>query len=188
MNIRLVVLGLLMRAPQHGYELQKALGAPPFSPWAEVHPGSIYHALKALERERLVTVPRVERKGHRLKAVYAITGPGRAEFFRLLAAEWRAPPLSLPGSLYARLAFAELLPRDDLSAAAAGLVGALGDLRARWDQEERALAEQGVLPAHLRVFFENAREHLDADERLLRSLARLATPGERRVDSPRPGA
>lgn len=188
MNIRLLVLGLLMRSPQHGYDLQKALAGPAFALWAEVLPGSIYHALKALEREGFVSVPRIERSGHRLKAVYAITPAGRAEFFKLLSAEWALPPVSLPTSLYLRIAFSELIPRPEMATAAQALLARLDEVRARWDREERALGEQGVVPAHLRVFFDNARDHLEADARLLQSLAMLATPRGRRVDSGDPGA
>lgn len=80
MSTRLMVLGLLHAAPMHGYDIRKRLDIIHAEAWADVLPGSIYHALKQMEKEGLLAVEATERSGNRLRAVYALTDAGRRAY------------------------------------------------------------------------------------------------------------
>src|SRR5687768_4895431 len=136
MKIRLVVLGLLMRGPRHGYELVQALEQPPFSPWADVYAGSVYHALKVLEREQKVQLQETSQRGHKLRATYAVTPAGRAEFHDLLEQAWKEQPRSFPTNLYASLTFLEHLPREALLEACERLITQVEKTQADWLESE----------------------------------------------------
>ena len=53
---RLMVLGLLKSKPMSGYEIQQILTKSQSDSWAGILPGSIYHALKKMEKEGLVEI------------------------------------------------------------------------------------------------------------------------------------
>src|SRR5215813_6910920 len=108
---RMVVLGLLAYAPQSGYDMQRLLQQSRAEQWADILPGSIYHALKRLHADGLATLEATEQTGFRLKATYSITPAGRDELRRLLREAWRTPSSSQPAQLYAALSFIHALPR-----------------------------------------------------------------------------
>ncbi|MCG0239423.1 MAG: helix-turn-helix transcriptional regulator [Firmicutes bacterium] len=172
---RLVVLGLLSRRPMHGYEIQQMLQVTQSERWANILPGSIYHALRKLEEEGLVEVQATERTGHRTRAVYRITEAGRQEYRRLLAAAWAEPTVALPRDLYLVLGFLDDLPRTEVLAAIERRIAALEAELAAWNAgeaaKEEALRAQGAsLPPYLKAVFANGRAHLEADLQLLRYL------------------
>jgi DNA-binding PadR family transcriptional regulator len=82
--VRLFVLGLLLRRPMSGYEVQRILQLNRTDLWAGILSGSIYHALKKLEAEGLVTLSVTEQSGNRTRAIYAITHKGVSEHRSLL--------------------------------------------------------------------------------------------------------
>ncbi|WP_042352366.1 PadR family transcriptional regulator [Bacillus massiliigorillae] len=100
---RLMVLGLLRVKPMSGYEIQQLLLESKTDVWAGILPGSIYHALKKMDKEGLVTISSVETTGNRSKAIYAITEQGEAEFNSLLLESFSSSSLNLPASLYTGL-------------------------------------------------------------------------------------
>jgi DNA-binding PadR family transcriptional regulator len=173
MSTRLLILGMLTRAPMHGYELQRALEVSRVDAWADVLPGSIYHALKKMADEGLVRVQATEQTGHRLRAVYAITDEGRDAFRALLRDTLKRPPRSFPTDFYAALAFHDAIPRAELLAAAEALIPQLERELAQWREGEGAKAEAGAMPPELQLFFANARQHIEADLALLRGLREL---------------
>jgi DNA-binding PadR family transcriptional regulator len=123
-----------------------------------------------------VQVKQTERTGHRLKATYAITPAGRAEFLDLVQEGWSQEPRSFPTGLYASLAFLEHLPRETLREACDVLIERVEKTQRGWMEREAERSTLAVVPAHQRLFYENAREHLEADLRLLRALRNLAGP------------
>jgi DNA-binding PadR family transcriptional regulator len=173
MNTRLFVLGVLARGPKHGYEIKKGLELHRTDLWADVLPGSIYHALKQMATEGLIELHATEQSGHRLRAVYAITPAGRAELVRLLQEAWRKPPRSFPSSLYAALAFSNEMPREAVRAAIEGLLAAVEEELNAWNLGEAAREQAGQLTEPVRACFVNGREHLEADLRLLRRLKEI---------------
>jgi DNA-binding PadR family transcriptional regulator len=183
----LLVLGLLARAPMHGYEIQKVLEMSRADRWAEVLPGSIYHALKKMAAEGLVTVQSTEQTGQRLRAIYAITEPGREEFRRLLTEMWSAPPNPYPTRLYSALTFLHELPPETVLPRVEALIATMEQEAAGWQVATARKGEAGVLPPHLQWAFENAREHLELDLRLLRRLREHLTAAPAAPTPPRGG-
>jgi DNA-binding PadR family transcriptional regulator len=111
--VRLMVLGMLKMRPLSGYEIQQVLQTSQTDIWAGILPGSIYHALKKMDKEGLVEVDTVEQTGHRIKAIYKITDKGRAEFTELLKVSLREKSVGLPSTLYTAMAFFHELPKAE---------------------------------------------------------------------------
>ena len=170
MNVRLIVLGLLRERPQHGYELHKWLELSRADIWADVLPGSFYHALRQMHKEGLVAVHSTERVGNRSRAIYSITAAGEEAFERLLHEGWQLSPRSFPTTLYTLLTFSEHFPtavfRDVLQRQILMLEQAL----AEWQAGETAKTQAAVLPLWGPAMFENGLSHLEADLRLFRTL------------------
>ena len=105
---RLMVLGMLRTKPMSGYELQQLMQVSEVDKWAGILPGSIYHALKKMDKEGLVKVAKVESAGHRLKAIYEITDEGEKEYRKLLVESFRDSSVYLPVQLYTGLSMLNL--------------------------------------------------------------------------------
>lgn len=86
MNVaKFVVLGTLdLLSPASGYDIIRELDRKMISRWTNVKKGSIYHALKALNKEGFIK--ETERLKHGLyptSTLYGITDAGRREFDRM---------------------------------------------------------------------------------------------------------
>src|SRR5919206_2483927 len=126
---RVLVLGVLMRQPRHGYEVRRTLEGWNAEQWANIAYGSIYFSLAKMADEGLVRVVSAEDRGTRpARTVYAITDRGRAEFERLLRELWWEYRPAIDPFRVA-LSFMNCLPRDEVLAAlrhrASGLRSAL---------------------------------------------------------------
>jgi DNA-binding PadR family transcriptional regulator len=170
-NTRLMVLGLLDEAPRHGYSIQRHLEESRVDTWADVRPGSIYQALKQLETEGLVEMRETAQTGHRVRAVYAITEAGRAEFRRLLLHVLEQPPRAFPSRLYTALTFLHVLAPDDALSAIEALIPRLEATIESWALGETIKADAFAMPEPVRAVFANGRDHLEADLRLVRRLS-----------------
>lgn len=168
--VRLLVLGLLMRRPSSGYEIQQILQTSRIDMWTDVLPGSIYHALKKMTTEGLLEVQSTEQTGFRTKAIYAITDAGRTAFSQLLRDAWRTPARALPTDLYAALAFVDDLPRAELVALINEQIARLEEQLAQWNAGAAAKAQAVPLPPYLEAAFENGRIHFETDLSFLRYL------------------
>ncbi|MFE8703542.1 PadR family transcriptional regulator [Cytobacillus sp. FJAT-54145] len=111
---RLMVLGILRSKSMSGYEIQQILQVSEADRWAGILPGSIYHALKKMEKEELVEVDKVEQTGHRIKAIYKITSKGEEEFQKLLLQSLKSSSVSLPSELYTGLSFIHSALKEDV--------------------------------------------------------------------------
>lgn len=170
MNVRITVLGLLLHRPMHGYEMQQLLQLSATQQWADVLPGSIYHALKKLLSEGLVELHDDTPEGGRPRAVYAITEAGHAEFRRLLAELWRVPVRALPSALYLAVTFLGHIPKEVVLAALDEQIGTLErDLESTRQGERIKRGLPGASP-YLAAIFHNTQAHLEADLHLLRHL------------------
>src|SRR5262245_45974604 len=158
MLTRLFVLGLLLRRPMSGYEVQRILQLNRTDLWAGILSGSIYHALKKLEAEGQVTLRVTEQSGNRTRAIYAITPQGEAEYRSLLREVWRSPSLHFPSGLYAALSFTDDLPREEVLGLLDAHIAALEQQLVAWnagEHEKSALA--GPLPSYVGAIFANGR-------------------------------
>jgi DNA-binding PadR family transcriptional regulator len=115
---RLLILGVLRtEQPAHGYEIRRELETWGAERWANVAPGSIYHALTKMAREgHIERVETGEPSRGPARNTYAITKLGEREFQRLLREYlWKDKPTIDP--LQLTLAFLDAVPRDELLAA-----------------------------------------------------------------------
>lgn len=116
-STQLLVLGVVrMSAPVHGYDVRRTLLTWRADEWANVNPGSIYHALKTLTRDGFLRVAETGRQGSRPeRTAYELTADGETEFATLLRKSlWTVSSYSLP--LHAGLAFVTALRRDEVLA------------------------------------------------------------------------
>lgn len=84
--VRLLVLGVVqMHKQTHGYSVYRDLLAWRIETWANVKPGSIYHALKQLEKQALLVAISTETSEEGpARTIYALSASGEREFQRLL--------------------------------------------------------------------------------------------------------
>jgi DNA-binding PadR family transcriptional regulator len=81
MNARLFILGVLHRGDFHPYEIKRRLEAAMVECYIDVDVGTLYYAVRQLEKERLISAvaeERVARGG--VRTIYSITGEGRRHF------------------------------------------------------------------------------------------------------------
>src|SRR5499433_2297076 len=81
MNARLLILGVLHRGDFHPYEIKRRLEAAMVECYIDVDVGTLYYAVRQLEKDRLIEAiaqERVARGG--IRTIYAITPKGRTEF------------------------------------------------------------------------------------------------------------
>jgi DNA-binding PadR family transcriptional regulator len=137
---RLLVLGVVrMHGKAHGYQVRRELLSWSADKWANVAPGSIYHALKQMTKEGLLEqVDLASAESAPERTGYQLTPDGETEFQLLLAkslAEADAEPAS-SYTLSAAVTFMTALPR----------IKAISLLRHRITQLEGQLANaMGVL-------------------------------------------
>jgi DNA-binding PadR family transcriptional regulator len=115
---RLMVLGLLRwTGPMHGYDVRRELVSWGSAEWANVQPGSIYHALRKMAEEGLLTEVAADRVGARpARVTYEITANGEAEFQTLLRSYWWR--MDTPKDPFlAAFSFVPALPREEAVAA-----------------------------------------------------------------------
>lgn len=100
----------------HGYDVRRTLLTWRADEWANVNPGSIYHALKTLTRDGFFRVAETGRRGSRPeRTAYELTADGQTDFATLLRKSlWTVSSYSLP--LHAGLAFVTALRRDEVLA------------------------------------------------------------------------
>jgi DNA-binding PadR family transcriptional regulator len=110
----MLILGVVrIFQPVHGYDVRRELLSWHADEWANVAPGSIYHALKKLADEGLLAEVATERVGARpARTRYEITAKGEGEFQDLLRRHWweRRPPID---PFTAAFVFLSALPRRE---------------------------------------------------------------------------
>ena len=102
MDLRLVIMGLLMRGSSHGYVLKQTLERE-LSPFFEVSSTPLYYTLKKLEQEGLVTQWGTVSGRRPKKYVYSLTAKGQEEIKELLLKNityLHRPSFNLDISLY----------------------------------------------------------------------------------------
>lgn len=78
-NNDLLVLGLLLDRPMHGYEISRHLKAEGVTWWFDISTAAIYYSLNKLRREGLVSETKSGSRGE--KSVFRATEKGREQFF-----------------------------------------------------------------------------------------------------------
>lgn len=107
---RLVILGAVRQfQPVHGYFLRRELLSWHVDEWANIQPGSIYNALRSLEKDGYVREEGTLAEGRRPeRTTYRVTAEGETEFLRMLRhALWNVetfdvkPVMALTSFMYA---------------------------------------------------------------------------------------
>lgn len=178
MNVRLFVLGLLREQPQHGYELYRWLEQSQTDIWADVLPGSIYHALRQMHKEGFIEVQTTEHTGNRSRSIYTITPAGQEAFVRLLEEGWQQRLPGFPVALYTLLTFSHHMPPSRLRAVIEQQIMHLRHEIDHWQQDEATKGAADRLPTWGQAMFQNGREHLDADLRLLQHVLAGLPPAD----------
>jgi len=102
MDLQLIIMGLLMKGPAHGYELKQMLEKE-LSPFFQVSATPLYYTLKKLEKEKLVSSRPIISGKRPKKYVYNLTPSGRARIKKILLkniSDLHRPFLNLDISLY----------------------------------------------------------------------------------------
>ncbi|NOU89837.1 PadR family transcriptional regulator [Paenibacillus sp. LMG 31460] len=85
MSMKLVILGLLMEANRHTYEIRQTMKERGMNNYMKLQDGSLYYAMDQLHKDGLVEALEVIRDTNRPeKTIYQITAAGKLKFQELL--------------------------------------------------------------------------------------------------------
>lgn len=150
MKARLLILGVLHRGDFHPYEIKRRLENAMVECYIDVDVGTLYYAIRQLEKEGLISPARQERvvRGG-IRTIYRITANGKAEFRRLLHGQFEeVGPVSQ--TLYGALLFlhlCDLVVVEDL-------------LRRKIAHLDENIAKLGPMRKELRDVLSTGGEHL----------------------------
>jgi DNA-binding PadR family transcriptional regulator len=143
---RILVLGVVRAHGQtHGYEVRRDLLSWGADKWANVKTGSIYHALRQMAKEQLLTVVDEVAGTAPDRTVYRMTEAGDWEFLRMVANGISEPSRDTE-LLSAAFAFLPALPRGRALSLVKHRVVALESQRR---SAELLLEESDVRPEHV---------------------------------------
>ena len=165
----MLVLGVVrILQPVHGYHVRRELLSWRGQEWMNVQPGSIYSALKHLERDGLIAVASQEREAGRPERTrYVMTDEGNTEFTAMLrSAFWRVGRSADP--FIPALSLMVFMHRDELKAAMQArlgqLQGELGEVRfMRAAIRDGATGADGQVPEHVREIDDFLAARIEAD-------------------------
>jgi|SRR5215472_5080715 len=131
MKAELLILGVLHRGNFHPYEIKRRLRNAMIECYTDVDVGTLYYAIRQLEKNRLIMAVRQERVARGgVRTVYGISASGKRRFEQLLNEQFAAEG-SVAQTLYAPMLFLQF---SNLS-----LVADL--LRTRISRETQAIQE-----------------------------------------------
>lgn len=174
----MMILGLVKwMQPVHGYDVRRELLSWEADQWANVAPGSIYHALKKLAEEGLLAEVETHQVGTRpARTTYRITAKGEAEFEELLRKYWWE--LDQPTDPFlAAMGFLPALPRDE---AIEALRNRARMLRASVERLRAAIASEWMQtskPTHVAWMLERSVALMEAEIPWCERVAELVASG-----------
>lgn len=115
MTMKLAILGLLMEADSHPYELRQKMKEREMHHYMKLQEGSLYYAIEQLNKDGFVDVVDVVRDGNRPdRTIYKITVQGKREFEKLLLERFEEP-MQLNRPLYAAVKFSNKIDPETLT-------------------------------------------------------------------------
>ena len=159
----LYVLGLLYMKPMSGYDIQMALQEIQIEQWGEVLVGSIYHAIKKLDKQGLIKLHSINQTGLRQRSVYQITEEGIIRYRKLISEELSRLPSLYPSSFYEGLTFLNDCSEPGAKKAIEKQLTALQeqkDILIKQIDAKKNLF-QGVLPPVVDLTFQNMLDNLN---------------------------
>jgi DNA-binding PadR family transcriptional regulator len=189
----MLILGVVrIFQPVHGYDVRRELLSWHADEWANIAPGSIYHALKKLAEEDLLHEVSTEQVGARpARTTYEITPKGEGEFQDLLRRYWWEHRPAIDPFTPA-FVFLNALPRREGAAALRfraqhlRLIADASDLRMdnerSWEYPEHITEMFRLEQARARVeadWCEAVAKRLDEGELTAADDGHLGSPGKR---------
>lgn len=162
--------------PVHGYDIRKELTSWNVESWANVQPGSIYHALRKMTEEGLLEAVDTEQvDGRPARTRYRLTKAGEVEYQATLRRYWweYAEPVD---PFLAAFAFLPSLPRAE----AAGALRARARLLESWVATYRDSGPEWTegKPPHVAWQFELTMVRAEAESRWCHDIAARIEAGE----------
>ncbi|CUU56277.1 DNA-binding transcriptional regulator, PadR family [Parafrankia irregularis] len=180
---RLLVLGAIrIMQPVHGYHVRRELVTWRLEEVANVRPGSVYGAIRTLERDGCIAVHARDSESNRPeRTAYVLTPEGEKEFTLLLREAWwtvRRPAEPLIPALCLML----FMPRDELVRALQSRVTALESELAeaaftRGSIADGATGADGGIPEHVREIFDFTTGRIRAEITWARQFIRRIRAG-----------
>ena len=140
MNTRHLILGVLHRGDFHPYEIKRRLERAMVECYIDVDVGTLYYAVRQLEKDRLISAvaqERVARGG--MRTIYRITPEGRAEFLQALHRQFDVEG-PVAQTLYGAMLFLHLADPAVVEDALRRRVGRLEELIAKLKPIRKELA------------------------------------------------
>ena len=177
-STRLLVLGVIrLFQPVHGYDVRRELLSWRVDQWANVAPGSIYNALKSMQRDGLLSVVGTDQVGGRPeRTTYALTAEGEQEFHHLLRETlWDVQQPVDP--LMPALAFMMTVNHEELEAV---LEHRINQVRGMIKASEFAAAQipNQTVPSHVRELYRLSAARLQAEIPWAEALIKALKAGE----------
>jgi len=180
---RLLVLGVIrILQPVHGYDVRRELVSWRLEELANVKPGSIYSAIRTLERDRCIAVhSRASEDSRPERTTYVLTAEGEKEFQTLLQQTWWNVTMATE-PLAPALCLMPFLPRDELIAALKSrisqLQATLGSTAFVRDAiRDGATGADGQIPEHVREILDFVSARTKAEIEWARTLQRRLREG-----------
>ncbi|MFC4046470.1 PadR family transcriptional regulator [Dactylosporangium siamense] len=174
---RLMIMGLVSYLqPVHGYDIRKELTSWNVESWANVQPGSIYHALRRMTEEGLLEAVDTEQvDGRPARTRYRLTKAGEVEYQAMLRRYWWEYQEPVDPFL-AAFAFLPSLSRSE----AAGALRARARLLESWVATYRDSGDEWTAgkPAHVGWQFELTMVRAEAEARWCHDVATRVEAGE----------
>jgi DNA-binding PadR family transcriptional regulator len=150
-STRLLMLGAVrIFQPVHGYFVRRELLTWRAEQWANINPGSVYNALRTLERDGFLSGESSDDKPAR--RTYSLTEDGETEFFALLReALWRVVPNDKT-RLFAAIGFLYTLSRNEVVEALESRLAQLDALHREAPYQLSTMAGQTEQPRHIAEF------------------------------------
>lgn len=166
-----MVLGLLLKyGPMSGYEIQQKMQSAKTDKWAYVQPASIYHALRKLDKDELVTLQSLEQTGNRSKAIYSITSKGKEEFHSMLISAFKKASVVFPTPLYTVLTFMDEAPVEEIINALIVQQQAIQSIYDEMLEGQRKKEEYSEVPKNVMFIFKNIYDQCELQLKFLEEL------------------
>src|SRR5579872_3758406 len=103
MKAELLILGVLHRGEFHPYEIKRRLKNAMVECYTDVDVGTLYYAIRQLEKKGLISVVRRQRVARGgMRTIYGISASGKVRFQQLLEEQFAAPG-SVAETLYSAM-------------------------------------------------------------------------------------
>ncbi|WP_167140487.1 PadR family transcriptional regulator [Diaminobutyricimonas sp. TR449] len=169
---RLVVLGAVHQfQPVHGYFLRRELLTWHVDEWANIQPGSIYNALRSLEKDGYIEEASTEAEGKRPeRTTYRMTQAGEVEFLRLLRrALWNVETFDIK-PVMALTSFMYRLRREEVLEALEHRVKEIDAKLASNNYNIEDVRRSPTTPAYVREIFELSSGRLRGEQQWAQQL------------------